>query len=146
MNLQPVILWTDAALFALLAAAVLAIAGLRRDPLQRANWRRVLLRPSAAVSLVLLLAYLVVGLADSIHFRRALPDGGDGQVHFASNVESLLDELSIPRTLTALGVADPDLDMLVAAERIERGDWQPQELPFTAMPARFGFVRVPQPA
>ncbi|MCB1956973.1 MAG: ABC transporter permease [Rhodocyclaceae bacterium] len=91
MNLQPVILWTDAALFALLAAAVLAIAGLRRDPLQRANWRRVLLRPSAAVSLVLLLAYLVVGLADSIHFRRALPDGGDGQVHFASNVESLLD-------------------------------------------------------
>ena len=40
-------------------------------------------------------------------------DGGfDG---FCAYVESLLDELNIPRTLTALGVADPDLDMLVAA-------------------------------
>ncbi len=91
MSVQPVILWTDAALFALLAAALVAIAGVRRDPMRRATWRRVLVRPSAAVSLVLLLAYLLIGLADSVHFRRALPDAGDGQVHHAARVESLLD-------------------------------------------------------
>ena len=37
-------------------------------------------------------------------------------------------------------------DMLVAAERIERGDWQPHDIAVAEMPARFGFVRVPQPA
>jgi Protein of unknown function (DUF2946) len=31
------------------------------------------------------------------------------------------------------------LDMAVAADRVERGDWTPAELPFTAMPARFGY-------
>jgi hypothetical protein len=30
-------------------------------------------------------------------------------------------------------------DMLEAAERIEGGHWQPQELAFAAMPARFGY-------
>ena len=44
-----------------------------------------------------------------------------------------------------LGIAHT-ADMLVAAERIERGDWQAQDIAFTEMPARFGFVRVPQPA
>ncbi len=37
-------------------------------------------------------------------------------------------------------------DMLTAADRIERGDWTPAEMAFAAMPARFGYVQVPQPA
>jgi hypothetical protein len=36
-------------------------------------------------------------------------------------------------------------DMLQAAERVERGDWAPQEMPFAQMPVRFGYVRAPQP-
>jgi hypothetical protein len=31
------------------------------------------------------------------------------------------------------------LDMAVAADRVECGDWVPAELPFAAMPARFGY-------
>ena len=34
-------------------------------------------------------------------------------------------------------------DMLVAADRIETGDWTPQTLAFADMPRRFGFVQDP---
>ena len=35
------------------------------------------------------------------------------------------------------------LDMGLAAEAVEAGAWQPQELPFAQMPARFGYVLQP---
>ncbi|GAB4121622.1 MAG: DUF2946 family protein [Rubrivivax sp.] len=34
-------------------------------------------------------------------------------------------------------------DMAEAADRVERGDWVPQEMAFAAMPARFGYVLRP---
>lgn len=37
------------------------------------------------------------------------------------------------------------MDMLHAAQAVECGDWQPQELPFAQMPERFGYVLRPQP-
>lgn len=37
------------------------------------------------------------------------------------------------------------LDMLQAAGEVERGRWQPEVMTFTDMPARFGYVLVPQP-
>ncbi|MCC9596846.1 MULTISPECIES: DUF2946 family protein [unclassified Rubrivivax] len=38
------------------------------------------------------------------------------------------------------------LDMGHAAEAVEAGRWQPQELAFAEMPGRFGYVLTPQPA
>jgi hypothetical protein len=35
------------------------------------------------------------------------------------------------------------MDMGVAAQAVEAGHWQPQELPFSAMPQRFGYVLQP---
>ena len=37
------------------------------------------------------------------------------------------------------------LDMGIAAQAVEAGHWQPLELPFAQMPARFGYVLQPQP-
>ncbi len=37
------------------------------------------------------------------------------------------------------------LDMGIAAQAVETGAWQPEELPFGAMPARFGYVLRPTP-
>lgn len=37
-------------------------------------------------------------------------------------------------------------DMLHAAQAVEAGLWQPQELAFAAMPAHFGYVLQPRPA
>ena len=38
------------------------------------------------------------------------------------------------------------LDMGLAAQAVEQGDWQPQPLAFAQMPARFGYVLRPEPA
>lgn len=37
------------------------------------------------------------------------------------------------------------LDMGIAAQAVEAGAWQPEDLPFAAMPARFGYVLRPAP-
>jgi len=47
-------------------------------------------------------------------------------------------------TALGLGIVHT-LDMGIAAQAVESGDWVPQELPFAAMPARFGYVLHPQP-
>ena len=38
------------------------------------------------------------------------------------------------------------LDMGLAAQAVEQGDWQPQTLAFAQMPGRFGYVLRPEPA
>lgn len=38
------------------------------------------------------------------------------------------------------------LDMELAAQAVESGTWQPREMDFAAMPARFGYVLKPRPA
>jgi hypothetical protein len=38
------------------------------------------------------------------------------------------------------------LDVGVAAQAVEAGHWQPQEMPFAGMPARFGYRLTPAPA
>jgi hypothetical protein len=37
------------------------------------------------------------------------------------------------------------MDMHLAAQAVERGDWQPREMPFAQMPARFAYVLRPRP-
>ena len=93
---QPVLLWTDAALFALLACAVVVGVHQRGDALRRAAWQRMLSRPSATVSLVVLAFFVAIGLLDSLHFRRALPESAEGGVHYAARVESVLDLVLTP--------------------------------------------------
>ncbi|MCB1907453.1 MAG: ABC transporter permease [Rhodocyclaceae bacterium] len=93
---QPVLLWTDVALLGLLAGGIAAGVLQRGDALRRAAWQRMLARPGATVSLVVLAFYLGVGMLDSVHFRRALPASADGGVHYAARVESVLDVLLAP--------------------------------------------------
>jgi len=90
--MQPVLLWTDAAVF-ILVAGVTAYGGyVVRRPHLTAPWRQVGRRPTAMASLVVLLAYAGVGLLDSIHFRERLPDTVPGQpVQYAPEVLSLFD-------------------------------------------------------
>ena len=38
------------------------------------------------------------------------------------------------------------MDMGIAAQAVEGGDWQPAEMPLAEMPARFGYLLQPQPA
>jgi peptide/nickel transport system permease protein len=91
-----VLLWTDAAVWLLTVAAVLYVVHVRRTPSLAASWRKVFSDAPALASSVVLLACLLVTLADSIHFRKALPqvDGAPaGSVAYDTRTSSLLDSL-----------------------------------------------------
>jgi peptide/nickel transport system permease protein len=92
MPILPVILWTDALVFILLGVTIgLGIYVSRREPL-RASWRQICQQPVAIGALVILLAYVAIGLVDSVHYKRRLPQTEAGQaVQYSPEVVSLLD-------------------------------------------------------
>jgi peptide/nickel transport system permease protein len=108
--MTPVVLATDALLWLLVAGACGYGWYCRRQAHLAAPWRRVFLSRAAVASAVLLCAFLVVGLADSIHFRR----GGGFEV------ESLLDvALTHLRTRGEKTYSAPLATRLYAKEQIE---------------------------
>ncbi len=98
MPFKPVILWTDALIYLLLAVTVAYGVYAARHEHLRWPWRQVRRNPLAMAALVVLVAYVVVGLADSIHFRMRL-DGSQTGVHgtiYSPQVLSALDLLCTP--------------------------------------------------
>lgn len=97
----PVILWTDALVFLLLAmVAGYGVYAWRHENL-RAQWGAVARSPAAASAIVVMLAFALVGLLDSLHYRPVL-DQGKGvvaarsaatSISYAPEVKSLLDAL-----------------------------------------------------
>jgi peptide/nickel transport system permease protein len=92
-----VFLWTDLVLWLVVAAAIVYVLHVRRDPNLRATWRHVLKSPSAMSAAVLLAAFITVALADSVHFRPRLPAAAgapaDAPVGYGTRTLSLLDVL-----------------------------------------------------
>jgi len=77
MPFLPVLLWTDVLLWLLVAAVVGYALHCRRRPHLAAPWARVFSSRAAMVSGVVLGCFLLVGLADSLHFRLTLEAKGD---------------------------------------------------------------------
>ena len=73
MSFQPVLLWTDLLLFLLSGSAVLATLHVRANPPLRDAWRRVGKRPTGMAAATILLAFVAVGVLDSLHYRPLLP-------------------------------------------------------------------------
>lgn len=90
-----VLLWTDAALFAIILAVIVYIWRVRRSPTRRATWARVLHNTPAMCSALVLGLFIIVGVLDSIHFRPQLPPVADSPagtpVAYAPFTESVLD-------------------------------------------------------
>jgi len=97
----PVILWTDALVYLLLAAVAAFVWYVRRHEHLRAPWWRVAQTPAAMSSLVVLTVFMLVGMFDSLHFRLALPAAtgtqaersGSRNVAYSVEVKSALDLL-----------------------------------------------------
>jgi peptide/nickel transport system permease protein len=94
---QPVVLWTDALVFVLVALGLGFTALALRRPHLRAPWRRVARSRVGLGSAVVLAAYVAVGLLDSLHFHPLLPEGergaGSGR---SAEILSVLDVLLSP--------------------------------------------------
>ena len=98
MPFKPVILWTDALIYLLLAVSIAyGIYAARHEHL-RAPWRQVRRNPLAMAALIVLAAYILTGLADSIHFRMRLngPQTGVQGPIYSPQVLSALDLLCAP--------------------------------------------------
>ena len=89
-----VILWSDALIFMLVIALVAFFYNLRRDPRTRERWGQVFGSKLGMVTFVVIMAYVLVALTDSLHFRRALePEPGQDPevVYYDNRVISVLD-------------------------------------------------------
>jgi len=94
---MPVALPTDWAVWLLVVVATGYFAYVRRHEHLAAPWRRVIRSGAGMAALVVLAAFVTVGLLDSLHFRPRL-DGRDqaGRPVYGTEVRSVLDALVLP--------------------------------------------------
>jgi peptide/nickel transport system permease protein len=92
-----VFLWTDIALFLLVASVIGYAWHVRRSDTLRATWSRVARDAPAMSSAVVLCVFVVIGLLDSIHYRPLLPPApgtpAGAPPIYAPAVQSVLDGL-----------------------------------------------------
>ncbi len=124
MTFLPVLLWSDALIW-LLVLAVIGLGALSsRNPPLRAAWRRVgRSRPGMAAATVLI-AFVLVGLLDSLHYRPRL-ESRDEQTTavYAIEVLSVLDAVVTPlRTRNEKTYSEPLATRAYAKESIEVRD------------------------
>ncbi|MCM8594817.1 ABC transporter permease [Accumulibacter sp.] len=126
MPFMPVFLWSDVLLWSLLAGT-LGLGWLSlRNALLRAAWRRVGRSRTAMASATLLVAFVVVGMLDSLHYRprleaQAEPSPTAAQsVSYGVEVLSALDAALRPlRTRHEKTYSEPLATRLYARESIE---------------------------
>ncbi|HMW17338.1 MAG TPA: ABC transporter permease [Accumulibacter sp.] len=127
MDFLPVILWSDLLLWALVLVSLVLGLLSRRNPLLCNAWRRVGASRAGMASATVLLAYLLLGLLDSLHYRPRLTDTAaqstvaDGaRAAYAVEVRSLLDHLLQPlRTRNKKSYSEPLATRAYAKETIE---------------------------
>lgn len=90
--MKPVLLWTDLALWLMVAAGLAYAWRVRSQTHLRATWQRVLRDPVAASAGVVMALFLLVTLVDSVHVRRAL-ETSDGATVYDTRTLSALDLL-----------------------------------------------------
>ncbi|MHA7840697.1 MAG: ABC transporter permease [Gammaproteobacteria bacterium] len=96
MSIQPVFLLSDILWFSLLLSlGIFSFFVYHRPHLSR-PWKKVFQNPLGLLSATLLICYMVVTTVDSIHYRTLLPNHGNGELHYASHVNSLFDVLLSP--------------------------------------------------
>lgn len=119
LPVQPVLLWSDALLFLLIAATLALARWARGEAHLRAAWQRVMSDRAALISATVLSVFLLVGLLDSMHYRARLPESA-GKAGYAVEVHSALDAvLSSLRTRTEKTYSAPLATHLYAKETVE---------------------------
>ncbi len=93
MSFQPVVLWSDALLFVLIAAIAALVFWARRQDALRAAWGRVLQDGMAMAAATVLAVFVLIGLLDSLHYRARLPTQPGAAARYAVEVHSALDAL-----------------------------------------------------
>ena len=120
MGFQVVVLWSDMLIWLLVAAGIGVGVLVAKTPPLLAAWRRVGANRVGMASATVLLAFIAIGLLDSLHFRLLL-DGKPGQkASYAIEVLSVLDVLAAPlRLRNEKTYSEPFATRLYAKETID---------------------------
>ncbi len=120
MIFTPVVLWTDALIFLLIAVGLAVAWWIRRRPHLLLPWQRVAQSSVGMVSLLVLSLFVFAGVLDSLHYRAALPEKSNGQTVYSPEVLSAFDTLvSGLRSRTEKTYSAPLAAYLYAKESIE---------------------------
>ncbi len=95
---MPVILWTDALVFILLASLSYIIVRLAKNPQDRARWSKAYTQPIRMIALVVLIFYVSIGFLDCLHYREQVSVGPAGDSIYSDQVHSILDWLMLPNS------------------------------------------------
>ena len=126
MPFELVFLWTDVLIYALLAAVIAFGLYTAHHEHLRVPWRQVARRPMAMASMVILLAYVAVGLMDSVHYRPLLKGQNQGRQIYSNEVLSLLDMATKPlRSRSERTYSAPFATQAYAKETLEYPDGRP---------------------
>ncbi len=100
--MRPVLLWTDALIWLLVAVGVALAVYVLRNPTLRTSWHKVITRSMGMASLAVLTVFILAGLADSLHYRLRL-DNGQYDVEVLSVLDRALKPLKeqVERTYSA---------------------------------------------
>ncbi|OGA25310.1 MAG: peptide ABC transporter permease [Betaproteobacteria bacterium RIFCSPLOWO2_02_FULL_67_26] len=119
MPFKIVILWTDALIYLLVVVVLLLAWHVRRHEHLAAPWRKVARSPGGLAAAALLALFVVIGLADSVHYRPSVAVK-DGKTVYAVEVLSLLDAIAAPlRARKEKTYSAPLATRLFAKETIE---------------------------
>jgi peptide/nickel transport system permease protein len=120
MGFQVVVLWSDMLIWLLVAAGIGVGVLVAKTPPLLAAWRRVGANRVGMASATVLLAFIAIGLLDSLHFRLQL-EGKPGQkASYAIEVLSVLDALAAPlRLRNEKTYSEPFATRLYAKETID---------------------------
>lgn len=119
-TLLPVVLWTDALIFLLVACIVAVGVYVRRKEYLLNAWRRVGESRIGMAAAMVLLAFVVVGLLDSLHYRLRLEGGRDQPAQYAVEELSVLDAIAMPlKTRTEKTYSAPFAIESFAKEAVE---------------------------
>jgi len=121
---MPVILATDALVFLLIALGVVFGYIARGKEHLREPWSRIARSPVGMGALVVLSAFVVIGILDSIHYHPRLPASEEHSSHAYSNeILSLFDNLVTPlRQRQEKTYSAPFATHLYAKENVELAD------------------------
>ena len=97
MSFLPVLLWSDLLIWLLVLTGIVLGALSSRNPPMRAAWRRVGRSRTGMAAATVLVAFVFIGLLDSLHYRERL-EGAEADKSAAHAVEvlSVLDYLTTP--------------------------------------------------
>lgn len=121
---MPIILWSDALVFLLIACVIGAGFYISRREYLLASWRRVGESRAGMAALTLLAAFALIGLLDSLHYRPRLENAaGQSAGGYSSEVRSVLDALLQPlKAATEKTYSAPLATHLYAKETVELPD------------------------